>query len=166
LLLATHGGTGISNPSPSSGESGANLNFGVHPFDEGGFQPSQSALPLGDRRWRRLLGFGSLYGFKSGYWLVVIGRTGSGLPGVAKESPCFEHLERPCTRASRPRKKSRGCRPRCAVRDDHGTRDAAGFRWRDSLPGGARAAVGTVDEATRESHGRSRQWDILFRYLR
>jgi hypothetical protein len=78
---------------------------------EGGFQPSQSALPLGDRRWRRLLGFGSLYGFKNGYWLVVIGRTGSGLPGVAKESPCFEHLERPCTRASRPRKKSLAVAP-------------------------------------------------------
>jgi hypothetical protein len=34
-----------------------------------------------------------------------------GLPGVAKDSPCFEHLERPCTRASRPRKKSLAVAP-------------------------------------------------------
>jgi hypothetical protein len=32
----------------------------------------------------------------------------AGLPGVALESPCFEHLKRTCTPAGRPRRKSRG----------------------------------------------------------
>jgi len=32
----------------------------------------------------------------------------AGLPGVALESPCFEHLERTCAPAGRPRRKSRG----------------------------------------------------------
>jgi hypothetical protein len=47
---------------------------------------------------------------KSGYWLVGIvdWPDRAGLPGVARESPCFEHLERTCTPAGRPRRKSRG----------------------------------------------------------
>src|SRR5712671_5714217 len=32
----------------------------------------------------------------------------AGLPGVALESPCFEHLERTCAPAGLPRRKSRG----------------------------------------------------------
>src|SRR5260370_38662799 len=45
-----------------------------------------------------------------GYWLVGIvdWPDRAGLPGVARESPCFEHLERTCTPAGRPRRKSRG----------------------------------------------------------
>src|ERR1700674_5518992 len=47
---------------------------------------------------------------QSGYWLVGIvdWPDRAGLPGVAHESPCFEHLERTCTPAGRPRRKSRG----------------------------------------------------------
>src|SRR5205807_3214622 len=47
---------------------------------------------------------------QSGYWLVGIvdWPDRAGLPGVACESPCFEHLERICTPAGRPRRKSRG----------------------------------------------------------
>src|ERR1700751_1298500 len=47
---------------------------------------------------------------QSGYWLVDIvdwsGRAGR--PGVARESPCSEHLERSSAPAGRPRRKSRG----------------------------------------------------------
>jgi hypothetical protein len=47
---------------------------------------------------------------QSGYRLVGIvdWPDRAGLPGVAHESPCFEHLERTCTPAGRPRRKSRG----------------------------------------------------------
>src|SRR5260370_28933234 len=47
---------------------------------------------------------------QSGYWLVSIvdWPDRAGLPGVAHESLCFEHLERTCTPAGRPRRKSRG----------------------------------------------------------
>jgi len=43
-------------------------------------------------------------------WLVGIVDWSSraGLPGVARESQCFKHLERSCTPAGRPRRKSRG----------------------------------------------------------
>jgi hypothetical protein len=49
------------------------------------------------------------YGF-DGQWLVGIvdWSDRAGLPGVALESPCFEHLKRTCTPAGRPRRKSRG----------------------------------------------------------
>jgi hypothetical protein len=47
---------------------------------------------------------------QGGYWLVGIvdWPDRAGLPGVALESPCFEHLERTCAPAGRPRRKSRG----------------------------------------------------------
>jgi hypothetical protein len=47
---------------------------------------------------------------QSGYWLVDIVDWSSraGRPGVARESPCSEHLERSSAPAGRPRRKSRG----------------------------------------------------------
>src|SRR4029077_20660511 len=47
---------------------------------------------------------------QGGYWLVGIvdWPDRAGLPGVALESPCFEHLEGTCAPAGRPRRKSRG----------------------------------------------------------
>ena len=61
---------------------------------------------------RHELGFSrteSLYPSKR-HWLVGIvdWPDRAGLPGVARESPCFEHLERTCTPAGRPRRKSCG----------------------------------------------------------
>src|SRR5713101_3040086 len=57
---------------------------------------------------------------QSGYWLVGIvdWPDRAGLPGVAHESLCFEHLERTCTPAGRPRRKSLALPRMLSTRED------------------------------------------------